>query len=47
MRVHRQEVEREPVPEPWEAIAHRLEQDYPERWGRAAPRGVMRDPDLR
>ena len=31
--------------EPWRAAARRLEREYPERWGRPAPRVVIRTAD--
>jgi hypothetical protein len=40
MRVHREQAE------PWQAIARRLESDYPEHWGMRPPRLVVRDADL-
>jgi len=45
MRVHRQEVERAALPEPWQVAARRLELEYPDRWGSPRVREFVRDPD--
>ena len=45
MKAHRA-ARRAAAGEPWQAIAARLEREYPERWGLPAPRVVARISDV-